>query len=225
MPARPVASASPFAILATGRAGDAGHLGLPSGCPTPSRKPSRRWAWRRCPLSPRRYPIFVLGISTISQSTRPRRSPRAARGARPDDRLRLRRHVAASGTFPSAAPPPVATDDRVQAEAARLRTASAKTMVNGHYGYAPGRTTVRGGARVWLKQITPRAVRPRRSYRGHGPAAQAGRPSCLSTSPHSHVTQGRGEVKNEQWDAAAGTLSARPGGRRRPLWSFPHCGD
>ena len=70
-----------FAILATGRpAWRCRAPGPSSGCPTRSRRPSRRWAWRRCPSSRTRRPIrsSCSASAPISRSTPPRRSPRAA---------------------------------------------------------------------------------------------------------------------------------------------------
>lgn len=116
------------------------------------------------------YPIFVLGIGAdlaINAATQ------VAEGcAMVFDRLmdygfvdKMSQVWEGEWNIPFAkAPPPVATTDKVAAEAAQLRTGVTEAMMNGRYGYAPwtfwpAKTDdyMRGGIEeVWLKQITPK---------------------------------------------------------------------
>jgi raffinose/stachyose/melibiose transport system substrate-binding protein len=122
-------------------------------------------------LSPQApYPIFVMGIGADLAVNA---SSQVADGcAMVLDRLmdydfveKMSQVWEGEWNIPFAkAAPPVVTQDKVQAEAARLRTDLTESMVSGRYGYAPwtfwpAKTDdyMKGGIEeVWLKQITPK---------------------------------------------------------------------
>jgi raffinose/stachyose/melibiose transport system substrate-binding protein len=122
-------------------------------------------------LSPKApYPIFVLGIGADLAINA---SSQVAEGcAMVLDRLmdyafveKMSQVWEGEWNIPFAkAPPPVVTQDKVQAEATRLRTEVTEAMMNGRYGYAPwtfwpAKTDdyMKGGIEeVWLKKITPK---------------------------------------------------------------------
>jgi raffinose/stachyose/melibiose transport system substrate-binding protein len=122
-------------------------------------------------LSPKApYPIFLLGIGADLAINA---SSQVAEGcAMVFDRLmdyafveKMSQVWEGEWNIPFAkAPPPVVTQDKVQAEATRLRTEVTEAMMNGRYGYAPwtfwpAKTDdyMKGGIEeVWLKKITPK---------------------------------------------------------------------
>jgi raffinose/stachyose/melibiose transport system substrate-binding protein len=116
------------------------------------------------------YPVFVLGIGADLAINA---ASQVAEGcAMVLDRMidyafveKMSEVWEGEWNIPFAKPAPiVATNDRIQAEAAKLRQGLGEAMVTGRYGYAPwtfwpAKTDdyMRGGIEeVWLKQITPK---------------------------------------------------------------------
>ena len=135
-----------FAILATGRAGMAmqGTWAF-QWVPDTFEKTKQEMGVAPLPqLSPKApYPIFVLGIGADLAINA---ASQVAEGcAMVLDRMidygfveKMSQVWEGEWNIPFAKPAPiVATDDKVQAEAARLRTGLSESMVNGRYGYAP----------------------------------------------------------------------------------------
>ena len=162
-----------FAILATGRAGMAmqGTWAF-QWVPDTFEKTKQEMGVAPLPqLSAKApYPIFVLGIGADLAINA---ASQVAEGcAMVLDRMidygfveKMSQVWEGEWNIPFAKPAPiVATDDKVQAEAARPRTGLSEAMVSGRYGYAPwtfwpAKTDdyMRGGVEeVWLKQITPK---------------------------------------------------------------------
>lgn len=162
-----------FAVLATGKAGMAmqGTWAF-QWVPDTFDKTKQELGITALPqLAPNvPYPVFVLGIGAdlaINAATQ------VAEGcAMVFDRLmdygfveKMSQVWEGEWNIPFAkASPSVATPDRIQAEAARLRAGVTEAMMSGRYGYAPwtfwpAKTDdyMKGGIEeVWLKQITPK---------------------------------------------------------------------
>ena len=162
-----------FAVLATGKAAMAmqGTWAF-QWVPDTFEKTKQELGIAALPqLSPQApYPIFVMGIGADLAVNA---ASQVAEGcAMVLDRLldydfveKMSQVWEGEWSIPFAKPaPPLVTKDRIQAEAARLRTDLAESMVSGRYGYAPwtfwpAKTDdyMKGGIEeVWLKQLTPK---------------------------------------------------------------------
>src|SRR5882757_579240 len=162
-----------FALLAAGKAGMAMQgTWVFQWMPDTFEKTKQEMGVAALPqLSPNApYPIFVLGIGADLAINAASQVPEGC--AMVLDRLmdyafveKMSQVWEGEWNIPFAkAPPPVVTQDKVQAEATRLRIGVTEAMMNGRYGYAPwtfwpAKTDdyMKGGIEeVWLKQITPK---------------------------------------------------------------------